>query len=121
MALCQCGRWNCLTCFDSGVAWSRRYPPGRDGERSSKSRRSATTGTSSPRERAGNARNPNRSGRLEHWDYDGQQIDGWDYDIGAQQVRIATAGNEAALLELIAAWALQPTDFTYPWVTADPK
>jgi hypothetical protein len=30
-----------------------------------------------------------RAFRVEHWDYDEQQIDGWDYDIGARQVRAA--------------------------------
>jgi len=36
----------------------------------------------------------NRAFRVEHCYYDRQQIDGWDYDIGAQRVRTATAANE---------------------------
>lgn len=41
-----------------------------------------------------------RSYRLAHWDYDERQIDGWDYDLGARQVRVDTCG-EPRLLDLI--------------------
>ena len=61
----------------------------------------------------------NRAFRVEHWYYDQQRIDGWDYDIGAQRVRTATAVNVAGPPELITAWGLHPTDF-HPWNTADP-
>jgi hypothetical protein len=57
---------------------------------------------------------------VEHCYYDQQQIEGWDYDSGAQRVRTAPAAKEAAPLELITAWGLQPTGFTRPWNTADP-
>lgn len=50
---------------------------------------------------------------MEHWSYDEQEIDGWDYDVNAQWVRTGAAANEAALLELIAAWGLRPVDFNY--------
>jgi hypothetical protein len=62
-----------------------------------------------------------RSFRLEQWDYDEQQIDGWDYDIGAERLRVATASDESSLLDLIVAWWLLPDDFKYPWDTADPR
>ena len=64
---------------------------------------------------------PDRAFRVQHWDYDAQMIDGWDYDVCARLVRSANVDDEAALLELIAAWGLRPTDLTYPWNTADPK
>ena len=64
---------------------------------------------------------PNRSFRVERWDYAEQKISGCDYDIGAVRVRTGAAANEAALLKLIAAWDLRPLDFTYPWNTADPR
>lgn len=59
--------------------------------------------------------------RWGHWYYDQQQIDGWDYDIGAQRVRTARAANKAAPLELITAWGLQPTDLTHSWNIAGPR
>lgn len=62
-----------------------------------------------------------RAFRVEHWDYDEQQIGGWDYDIGAQRVHAQVAADETALLGLIAAWGLRPTDFTHPWKTDDPR
>jgi hypothetical protein len=62
-----------------------------------------------------------RAFRVEHWDYDEHQINGWDYDIGAQRMRTGSAIDEVALLNLISAWGLKPTDFNYPWNTADPK
>ncbi len=62
-----------------------------------------------------------RAFRVEHWSYDEQEIDGWDYDVNAQWVRTGAAANEAALLELIAAWGLRPVDFNYSWNTADPR
>lgn len=64
---------------------------------------------------------PHRAFHVQHWDYDAQNIDGWDYDVGVRLVRSATAESEAALLELITSWGLRPTDFAYPWKTADPR
>jgi hypothetical protein len=61
-----------------------------------------------------------RAFRVEHGDYDEQQIDGWDHDIGAQRVRTATAANEAAPPELITAGDFIPTNFTHRWDTAGP-
>ncbi|GAA2581635.1 hypothetical protein SMC26_12120 [Actinomadura fulvescens] len=58
--------------------------------------------------------------RLKHWDYDGAQIDGWDYDLGAVLVREATAGGEAELIAVLEAWELLPEQFLYPWETDDP-
>jgi hypothetical protein len=57
---------------------------------------------------------PRRSFRLTHWDYDEWQIDGWDYNVGAEQVRTDTASDESALPVLTAEWGLQPTRFDYP-------
>jgi hypothetical protein len=61
-----------------------------------------------------------RSYRLAHWDYDERQIDGWDYDLGARQVRVDTCG-EPRLLDLITAWGLTPAQFDYPWNADDPQ
>jgi hypothetical protein len=64
---------------------------------------------------------PGRAFRVQHWDYDERAIDGWDYDVGARLVRSARPESEDALLALIASWGLSPTDFAYPWDTADPR
>jgi hypothetical protein len=62
-----------------------------------------------------------RSFQLEHWDYDQQQIGGWDYDIGARLVRADTADDESSLLGLLAKWGLTPAQFNYSWDTDDPR
>jgi hypothetical protein len=59
--------------------------------------------------------------RLAHWAYDEQQIDGLDYDVDAQQVRIDTAADECGLRRLVAEWGLTPAEFSYPWDTDDPR
>lgn len=61
-----------------------------------------------------------RTFRLAHWDYDEDYLGGWDYDIGAEQVRTATAVGEAELLATLAEWKLEPGQFRYPWHTDDP-
>jgi hypothetical protein len=63
----------------------------------------------------------NRSFRLAHWDYDERQIEGWDYDLDARQIRFDTAADEASLLRLVVAWGLMPAHFGYPWDTDDPR
>ncbi|MFC9970882.1 hypothetical protein ACFVH6_08275 [Spirillospora sp. NPDC127200] len=40
-----------------------------------------------------------RAFRLHHREYDADRIDGFDYDIGAALVRVATADNEADLIQ----------------------
>jgi len=62
-----------------------------------------------------------RAFRIQHWDYDEQYVDGYDYDIGAHLVRAETAADEMALVDLIAAWGLHPADFNYSWNTANPR
>ncbi|WP_433461717.1 hypothetical protein [Spirillospora sp. CA-128828] len=49
-----------------------------------------------------------REYRLTHWDYDADQIDGFDYDLGAVLIRNATATDEAELITLLQAWSLRP-------------
>ncbi|WP_433245006.1 hypothetical protein [Actinomadura nitritigenes] len=61
-----------------------------------------------------------REYRLTHWDYDADQIDGFDYDIGAVLVQGATATGEAELTAMLQAWNLRPDQFLYPWQTDDP-
>ncbi len=59
--------------------------------------------------------------RLEHWEYDGDRLDGFDHDIGAALVASADAADEAGLLAVLAAWGLRPGAFSYPWETDDPR
>lgn len=63
----------------------------------------------------------NRTFTLEHWDYDADLIDGWDYDVGAVCRRRETVAGEAGLTGLIKTWSLRPEDFRYPWQTGDPR
>jgi hypothetical protein len=65
--------------------------------------------------------NTQRSFKVEQWDYDEQQMVGFDYDIGAERIRVATATDEIQLLEVVGFWGLQPREFKYPWDTADPR
>jgi len=62
-----------------------------------------------------------RTFRLQHWDYDADRIDGYDYDIGAVMIRAATASGEPELLTTLQAWHLRPAEFRYPWQTGDPQ
>lgn len=62
-----------------------------------------------------------RSFRLQHWDYDADLIDGWDYDLGAVMIRAADVTGEGELLATLQAWQLRPEQFLYPWQTDDPK
>ena len=62
-----------------------------------------------------------RKFRLQHWDYDADRIDGYDYDLGAVMIRDATATGEPELLTTLQAWQLRPEQFRYPWQTDDPR
>lgn len=61
-----------------------------------------------------------RAFRLQHWDYDGDRISGFDYDIGAILIRTATPASEHELNTMLDAWQLHPDQFLYPWQTDDP-
>jgi hypothetical protein len=50
-----------------------------------------------------------------------QQIAGFDYDVGAERVRVAATIDEAQLFDVLSEWGLQPQDFKYPYDTADPR
>src|SRR5215213_5488728 len=63
---------------------------------------------------------PAREYRLTHWDYDADQIDGFDYDLGAVLIQDATATDEAELITTLQSWNLRPDQFLYPWQTDDP-
>ncbi|MEV0396271.1 hypothetical protein [Polymorphospora rubra] len=63
----------------------------------------------------------NRTFGLTHRDYDADQLDGFDYDIGAILVRAATVTGEAQLVAAIEAWSLRPEQFLHPWQTDDPR
>lgn len=63
----------------------------------------------------------NRAFTLEHWDYDADQIDGFDHDIGAVLVRAATITGEEQLSAALQAWNLRPEQFLHPWQTDDPN
>ncbi len=62
-----------------------------------------------------------RAFRLDHWEYDTQVLDGFDYDIGAEHIRCASAADEAHLLDVLRAWGLDPGEFRHLWDTADPQ
>ncbi|MFG1606699.1 hypothetical protein [Actinoplanes sp. NPDC049265] len=62
-----------------------------------------------------------RSFRIEHWDYDAELIDGFDYDIGARLLRSVAAADESELLTILRDWRLDPSSFLYAWDTADPR
>jgi hypothetical protein len=62
-----------------------------------------------------------RSFHLEHWEYDRERIDGFDYDIGAALIRSADATDESELITVLNAWGVRPGLFVYPWESEDPK
>ncbi|MEU2298064.1 hypothetical protein ACK389_01365 [Streptomyces antibioticus] len=62
-----------------------------------------------------------RGFRLEHWEYDADRIDGFDYDVGAVLVRAVSAADEPALEGVLALWGIQPASFSYPWDSDDPR
>ncbi|MFJ6483211.1 hypothetical protein ACIQK6_24275 [Streptomyces sp. NPDC091682] len=64
---------------------------------------------------------PGRRFGLEHREYDGERLDGFDHDIGAVLVASAEAADEAGLLAALTAWGLHPGAFAYPWETDDPR
>ncbi|MER5569504.1 hypothetical protein ABT083_25305 [Streptomyces goshikiensis] len=63
----------------------------------------------------------NRNFRLEHWEYDSELIEGFDYDIGAVLVASAEATGESELVTVLSNWQLNPRQFVYPWDSEDPK
>ncbi len=62
-----------------------------------------------------------RSFRVQHWEYDADRLDGFDYDIGAVLVRSTVAADELELVAALVAWQLRPTEFGYPRDTDDPR
>ncbi|GIH16678.1 hypothetical protein [Rugosimonospora africana] len=62
-----------------------------------------------------------RSFKLAHWDYDAEQITGFDYDIGATLVQATTVTGEAQFTAALEAWGLRPEQFLHPWQTDDPR
>ncbi|MFD5412346.1 hypothetical protein [Streptomyces nojiriensis] len=64
---------------------------------------------------------PGRRFRLEHREYDGACLDGFDHDIGAVLVASAEVADETGLLAVLTAWGLRPGAFAYPWETDDPR
>lgn len=62
-----------------------------------------------------------RGFRLEHWEYDRDRIDGFDYDIGAVLIGSADATDESELITVLDAWGARPGLFVYPWESEDPK
>lgn len=62
-----------------------------------------------------------RTFKVEHWDFDADQLDGFDYDVGAALVRAVTVTGEAELAAILQAWDLLPGQFRHPWDTGDPR
>jgi len=62
-----------------------------------------------------------RSFRLEHWEYDADRVEGFDYDIGAVLLRSAQAADESLLLRVLREWHLHPRQFLHAWDSGDPR
>ncbi|MGW3401041.1 hypothetical protein [Streptomyces zhihengii] len=62
-----------------------------------------------------------RSFRLEHWEYDRERMDGFDYDFGAALIGSADASDESELNTVLNAWGVQADVFVYPWESDDPR
>lgn len=62
-----------------------------------------------------------RSFRIEHWEYDADLLDGFDYDIGSTLLRGSDAANELDLLTVLREWHFNPYQFEYAWDTAGPR
>ncbi|MFE5813069.1 hypothetical protein ACFQ6S_06615 [Streptomyces sp. NPDC056479] len=62
-----------------------------------------------------------RSFRLEHWEYDSERIDGFDYDIGAVLIGFADATDESELITVLSAWGVPSDLFVNPWDSDDPR
>jgi hypothetical protein len=59
--------------------------------------------------------------RVEHWEYDADDVEGWDYDVSAVLVRSAVAACFMELTSVVVNWHLRPDQFDYPWNTDDPR
>jgi hypothetical protein len=66
---------------------------------------------------------PRRSIRraLEHWEYDRERVDGFDYDIGAALIKSADTSDESELIAVLSEWGVRPGLFVHPWDSGDPK
>jgi hypothetical protein len=62
-----------------------------------------------------------RTFTLQHWDYEADRLDRYDYDTGAVLVKAATVVGELELTTALGEWGLHPELFVYPWHTDDPK
>ncbi|WP_257234600.1 hypothetical protein [Streptomyces sp. JV178] len=62
-----------------------------------------------------------RGFRLEHWEYDSERVDGFDYDIGAALTKSADASDESELITVLSEWGVRPGLFVHPWDSGDPK
>lgn len=62
-----------------------------------------------------------RSFRLTHCEYVIERLDGWDYDIGSNEIKRTVATDEADLQALLQHWGVAPEGFTYPWDTDFPS
>ncbi|MFD5630844.1 hypothetical protein [Streptomyces sp. NPDC127072] len=58
---------------------------------------------------------------LEHWEYDRERIDGFDYEVGAALIGSAEATDESELITVLNAWGVRPGLFIHPWESDDPR
>jgi hypothetical protein len=97
-------------------------PASRPGRRAFVEIRPITTDADADAQRQGWTRTEaDRTFKLEHWDYDADQITGFDYDIGAVLVSATTVTGEAQLIAALEACNLGPEQFLYSWQTDDPR
>ena len=66
-------------------------------------------------------RDASRSFVVQHWEFDKDRLDGFDYDEGAEQMAVIQPADEAELVMAIACFGLTPNSFEYPWDTDDPR
>ena len=57
---------------------------------------------------------------VDHWEYDEEWLNTWDYDIGAVHLFRDEAATEADLDQVLARRGVRPGDFDYHWRTAAP-
>ncbi|MGA4994718.1 hypothetical protein [Nonomuraea bangladeshensis] len=71
--------------------------------------------------REGWTRNDETRGfQLTHCEFVIEHLDGWDYDIGRNEIKRTVAIDEADLLTLLQEWGVAPERCAYPWNTDFP-
>jgi hypothetical protein len=80
----------------------------------------------SPQDRAARAdgwirQDASRSFVVQHWEYAEDRLDGFDYDVGAEQIAVIQVASEEDLGTAMSRFGLTANAFKYPWDTDDPR